>query len=153
MKETSNIGTITLIAAAEVFSAFSAFANEDRSYLTGDTIQFGEVRTNYGGDFVPGSEYVCPVSGYYLFTVVFLRPAGSTSDITTSVVVNEEVVAGIRGTSAAHAGRETTTNSVVMFCGAGQRAMVRANGSFALNLGGAFALNSFSGMFLYSTAQ
>lgn len=54
------------------FVSFTAYATESKDYNLNDLVQFPEVGINYGGYYLPqNSTFICPYTGYYMFSVSF----------------------------------------------------------------------------------
>ena len=60
--------------------AFTVSAQEHKTYSPGARIEFTTVITNEGAGYIPGQhEFVCPVTGMYLFTYTTLSSWEETS--------------------------------------------------------------------------
>lgn len=67
----------THLEKQNTFVSFTAFPTETRDYNAGDVVQFDGLKANYGNHYDnENGIFVCPFSGYYLFTVSLTSTQG-----------------------------------------------------------------------------
>ena len=105
--------------------AFTVAHAETKTYLRDERLEFPVVITNEGGGYSPSqNEFLCPVTGLYLFTVTVTRNRESNNAI-VDIVMDDELLVTVFAASSSNAG---TSAMVFIRCQSGQRVYAQCTG-------------------------
>ena len=103
--------------------AFTAAATSDQEVEIGERYVFDNVLTNVGGGYdSDSSEFICPLDGYYMFTISIMSQIGVPAYGVVSVEGVHGPVALGDGRNGAHYGHATSTHFT--HCTQGQKVWV-----------------------------
>ena len=108
--------------------AFTVSHQEPRTYSPGERVAFTTVITNEGAGFKPGQdEFVCPVSGMYLFTYSTLTTWNTNS--VSNIWLEDTLLV----TSLANGGGPShgeASNTVLVHCNSGNKVYVQCDNEY-----------------------
>lgn len=136
----------------DTFVGFSAYATATRPYNNEELVLFDAVHTNYGGAYDPElSVFVCPVSGYYLFSVNIQTKYG---DEMRPEIYLQHGGPSFARTYADSADEENGSTMVITYCEAIQRVWVRGTMNDCQMYGDSSnPLSTFSGVLLQQVSN
>lgn len=130
---------------SNVVAGFTAYPSKNRSYLSGETMIFDTVVTNYGNHYNPTfSFFTCPISGYYLFSYTLYAHSSNSA----YGALNLDGVGELIQAYASYNMPEGSTNMVFTYCEANQEVWVRSRGDHGALLGD--PRSTFTGILLSS---
>ena len=116
------------ILEQEEVVAFTAGHDTRRSYSPGEQIEYSIILTNVGGGYIPGqSEFVCPITGTYVFSITSTAFGSSGNAIMELWMDDERVVVAYAANS-----QDPTGNALVTLqCSSGSKVFVRCTELFS----------------------
>ena len=121
--------------------AFTVVGQETRTYSAGARIEFTTVITNEGAGFIPGQhEFVCPVSGMYLFTYSTLSNWDQNS---ISAIWIEDTL--LVTSHASGPGNGEASNIVLVHCNSGNKVYVQCGDGACYPAGDGRNYHTFAG--------
>ena len=126
---------------------FSAFAIDDQSASTYESIEFEGIISNIGDHYDSNSSsFTCPRRAVYMFSLNVLARNGYW--VYLDLMRDDEFIAEAMCNDGSYSHSQTTTMSVVIECEAGQVVWVRT-GSTSYVEGGSTRNSVFTGYMLY----
>ena len=131
---------ILSISEADPIIAFTVSASTDQNVQSGGKFAFDTVFTNIGGGFKPSTDFVCPVTGHYLFS--FTMATQSQVCVWARVTLDGAESPRIYADSLL-IGNGSASHTGMAYCTQVQRVYVESEGN-SNAIGGLFC--NFSGM-------